>query len=393
MLMKPLHAACAAAILLAACGDGTSPTSVGRPTPATPATPAPPATPVNIGFLVSGDRTYANGAMIAVEEVNADGGLLGRPVELIVEMGLEEAATAVEVAETMILDDEVAALIGPNRSAHAVEVGAVAQRHGVPMITTAATNPGVTAAGDLIFMAAFTDQFQGRVMADFAFGTLGVTTAAVLTQRGEVYSEGIGEFFVNQFRRLGGTVVAELSYERGATDFAAELESIAAAAPAAVFMPGSAEEAGFLTAQARALPLHDAAGEPVVFLGADSWDNAALLENEQASVDGSFFSTHFSPDTDEPTARAFVEAYRARFGVAPTGGDGVSYDAVRLFLQAAARAGTLEADAIRRELSATERYAGATLISHYNEDRHPTKSAVIMTIENGMKRFYQQVDP
>ena len=361
--------------------------------PGTSPTPAPPATPVNVGFLVSGIRTYADGGMIAVDEVNTGGGLLGRPVELIVEMGLEETAQAVAAAESMILDDEVAALIGPNRSAHAIEVGAVAQRHGVPMITTAATNPGVTAAGDLVFMAAFTDQFQGRVMAGFALETLGVTTAAVLTQRGEVYSEGIGEFFVNDFRRLGGTVVADLSYERGATEFGAQLTAVAAAAPEVVFMPGSAEEAVHLTAQARALPLLDAAGEPTVFLGADSWDNAALLENEPPSVDGVFFSTHFSPDTDEPTARAFVEAYRARYGIPPTGGDGVSYDAVRLFLQAAARAGSLDADAIRRELQATEQYAGATLISHYDENRHPTKSAVIMTIESGVKRFYQQVDP
>ena len=192
--MKLLRAACATAIVLAACGDGSSPTSVGPATPATPATPPTPTAPVNIGFLVSGVRTYPNGGMIAVDEANAGGGLLGRPVELIVEEGLEEAAMAVAAAETMILDDEVVALIGPNRSAHAIEVGAVAQRHGVPMITTAATNPGVTAAGDLVFMAAFTDQFQGRVVAEFAFETLGVMTAAVLTERGEVYSEGIGNF-------------------------------------------------------------------------------------------------------------------------------------------------------------------------------------------------------
>ena len=381
------------AIALAACGDGTSPTSVVPAPPATPAPPPTPTAPVNIGFLVSGVRTYPNGGMIAVAEANAGGGLLGRPVELIVQNGLEDAATAVAAAEAMILDDEVVALIGPNRSAHAIEVGALAQRHGVPMITTAATNPRVTAAGDLVFMAAFTDQFQGRVVADFAFETLGVTTAAVLTQRGEVYSEGIGEFFVDHFRRSGGTVVADRSYERGATDFAAHLAAVAAGAPAVLFMPGPVEEVVLLTAQARALPLHDAGGEPTVFLGADAWDNPALLENEQASVEGSFFSAQFSPDTDEPTARAFVEAYRARFGIPPTGGDAVSYDAVRLFLQAAARAGSLEGDAIRQELLATEQYAGATFISHYNEDRHPTKSAVIMTIENGMKRFYQQVDP
>lgn len=379
--MRPLQSAFVAAIALAACDDGTAPVSVDDETP------------VNVGFLVSGVRTYANGAMIAVNEANGRGGLLGRSVELIVRIGLQEAAEAADAAEAMILGDEVVALIGPNRSAHAIMVGAVAQRHGVPMVTTAATNPGVTAAGDLIFMAAFTDQFQGRVMAGFAFETLGARTAAVLTERGNVYSEGIGGFFVAHFRSLGGTIVADDSYERGQTDFTMQLTEIAASAPAALFLPGSDEEVALLTAQARALPLRDAGGEPTVFLGADAWDNPALLENEEAAVDGSFFSTHFSPDTDEPAARAFVDAYRTRYGIDPTGGDAVSYDAVRLFLEAAARAGSLDANSVQRELLATERYAGATYVSHYNEARHPTKSAVIMTIADGVKRFLQQVDP
>ena len=378
-----LRVACVAAIFPAACGDGMSPVPDAEPDD----------TPIKVGFLVSGVRTYPNGAMIAVDEVNGRGGLSGRTVELIVREGLEEAADAVQAAEAMIGSDGVVALIGPNRSSHAIEVGAVAQRHGVPMITTAATNPGVTAAGDLVFMAAFTDQFQGRVMAEFAAGTLGVTSAAVLTERGNVYSEGIGEFFIDHFRGSGGAIVAGESYEPGATDFAGPLARIAAATPGAVFLPFRAEDVVPLTAQARALPVHNAAGEPVLFLGADAWDNAVLLEDGGAAVNGSFFSSHFSPDTDEPTARAFVDAYRARWGIPPTGGDAVSYDAVRLFLEAAARAGSLDADAVRREIMATRQYAGATRISHYNDARHPTKSAVIMTIEQGVKRFHQQVDP
>ncbi|MDE2772702.1 MAG: ABC transporter substrate-binding protein [Gemmatimonadota bacterium] len=381
--MRPLPFACVAAVFLAVCDDGSSPTSHGEVDD----------TPVRVGFLVSGVRTYLNGATIAVDEVNGRGGLLGRTVELVVRTGLEEAEAAVEAAEAMIGTDRAVALIGPNRSSHAIEVGALAQRRGVPMITTAATNPGVTAAGDLVFMAAFTDQFQGRVMAEFAAGTLEVSAAAVLTERGNVYSEGIGEFFIDRFRESGGAIVAEESYERGATEFAAQLAPIAAAAPGAVFVPVRAEDVALLAAEARALPVHDAAGEPALLLGADAWDNAALLEGGGAAVDGSFFSTHFSPDTDEPTARAFVDAYLARYAIPPTGGDAVSYDAVRLFLEAAARAGSLEADAVRLEMLATRQYAGATRISHYDDDRHPTKSAVIMTIENGVKRFYRQVDP
>ncbi len=382
--MKPLYVACAAAIGLAACGDETAPTSIVEPGDAA----------VKVGFLVSGDRiTYPNGARIAVDEVNERGGLLGRSVELVIQMDLQEAAAAVQAAETMILTDEVVALIGPNRSSHAIEVGAVAQSHGVPMVTTAATNPAVTAAGNLVFMAAFTDQFQGRVMAQFAAETLGVTAAAVLTQRGEVYSEGIGEFFIDHFGGLGGMIVADESYEGGATVFAAQLTRIAAATPGAMFLPGLPTEVALLTTQARALPLQDAAGEPTLFLGADAWDNPTLLDNEEADIDGSFFSSHFSPDTSEPSASAFVDTYQGLYGAVPTGGDAVSYDAVRLLLEAAERAGSLDADAVRQELLATKGYAGATHIAHYNEHRHPTKSAVIMTIENGVKKFLQHVDP
>ena len=382
--MKLFYVACIAAIAFAACEDKTSLSSTAEGDGA----------PVKIGFLVSGDRTtYPNGAKIAVDEVNERGGLLGRSVELVTRINIEEAAAAAQAAETMILTDEVVALIGPNRSSHAIEVGAVAQRHGVPMITTAATNPAVTAAGDLVFMAAFTDQFQGRVMAQFAKETLGVNAAAVLTQRGEVYTEGIAEFFTAHFSGFGGEIVAAEFYESGATDFAVQLTRIAAAAPEAVFLSGLPPEVALVTKQARALPLQNTAGEPTLFLGADVWDNPTLLDNEEAAVDGSFFSSHFSPDTDEPSARVFIDTYQALYGIAPTGGDAVSYDAVRLLLEVAERAGSLDADAIRRQLLATEQYAGATRIAGYNENRHPTKSAVIMTIENGAKKFYQQVDP
>ena len=125
-----------------------------------------------------------------------------------------------------------------------------------------------------------------------------------------------------------------------------------------------------------------------------SWDNPTLLDNEEAAVDGSFFSSHFSPDTDEPSARAFIDAYQALYGIAPTGGDAVSYDAVRLLLEAARATRVASTRTpMRRQLLATEQYAGATRIAGYDENRHPTKSAVIMTIENGAKKFYQQVDP
>ena len=349
---------------------------------------------VKIGFLASGSRvTYPNGAKIAVSEINASGGLLGMPVELVTEVGISTPEAAVEVASRMILDDSVIALVGPNRSAHAIPIGALATEHSLPMITTTATNPTLTDSSNFVFMAAFTDAYQGAVMAKFARTELGLTSVALLTQSGEIYSEGISEFFVTNFTAAGGTIAAREFYEIADTDFAEQLTRIATAAPEALFIAGWVYQIGPITHQARALPLLNAAGEPTLLLGTDTWDNPILLDNADAEIEGSFFSGHFSPATDKPSGKAFVEAYQAAYGELPFGGHAVSYDATQVLLTAIERAGSFEGEAIRDQLAATKDYIGATTIASYDENRHPTKSAVIFTITNGEKQFYKQIDP
>ena len=349
---------------------------------------------LKIGFIVAGERvTYPNGAEMAVTEINQQGGLLGMPVELIGHINKEAGPeVSVQIAEGLIVEDGILALIGPNRSSHAVEVGPIAQRYGIPMVTTTATNPNVTNAGDFVFMASFTDSFQGAVMAQFAETDLGMTTAAVITRSGDLYTKGIAEFFTRNFS-LGGEIVANEFYEVDTVDFTAQLNRIAAAKPDALFIAGFIQDIALITQQARAIPLQNAMGEPTVFLGADSWDSQLLFDNEAAELEGSFFSGHFSPDTDEPTARAFVDTYESIYEVTPTGGVGVSYDAVKLLFEAVERAGSLDPEEIRHELAATENYIGATTIASYDENRHPTKSAVIFTIKNGEKQFHKQIDP
>ena len=355
---------------------------------------AEPVNTVKIGFLASGSRvTYPNGAEIAISEINANGGLLGASVELVTEVGIATPEAAVEAASRMILTDAVVAILGPNRSAHAIPVGAVAQQHGVPMVTTTATNPNVTSAGDFVFMAAFTDAYQGAVMAQFAAEELGLTSVALLTRSGEVYTEGISEFFLINFMDPDGTIAANVFYEEGTTDFTEQLTEISAAMPEGLFVSGLSEEITLVVQQARALPLQNAAGEPMLFLGADAWDNPDLLMNEAIDLEGSFFSGHFSAATDKPSGKAFVEAYQAAYGELPIGGHAVSYDATKVLAAAIARAGSFDGKAIRDQLAAMENYIGATNIAGYDENRHPTKSAVIFTIKDGKKQYHKQIDP
>ena len=350
---------------------------------------------LKIGFVVAGERvTYPNGAEMAVTEINQRGGLLGMPVELIGHINQEAIPeVSIQIAEQLIVEEKIIALIGPNRSSHAVEVGPIAQRYGIPMVTTTATNPNVTNAGDFVFMASFTDSFQGAVMAQFAKADLDLSTAAVITRSGDLYTEGISEFFARNFSELGGEVVANETYEGNTSDFTAQLTNIATVKPDALFISGFVQDIALITQHARAIPLQNADGEPTIFLGADAWDSELLFDNEDAEVEGSFFSGHFSPETDEPTARAFVDTYEAIYDATPTGGIGVSYDAVKLFFEAVERAGSLDPEKIRDQLAATENYIGATTIASYNENRHPTKSAVIFTIKNGKKQFHKQIDP
>ena len=350
---------------------------------------------LKIGFVVAGERvTYPNGAEMAVTEINQRGGLLGMPVELIGHINKEAGPeVSVQIAETLIVEDEIIALVGPNRSSHAVEVGPIAQRYGIPMITTTATNPNVTKAGDFVFMASFTDSFQGAVMAQFAIADLNLSTAALMTRKGDLYTEGISEFFALNFSQLGGKVVANEFYEGDSSDFTAQLTDIAAAKPDVLFISGFTLDVALITQQARGVPLLNADGEPTIFLGADSWDSELLFDDEGAEVEGSFFSGHFSPDTNEPMARAFVNTYESIYNSTPTGGVAVSYDAVKLLFEAVERAGSLDPEKIRDQLAATENYIGATTIAGYDENRHPTKSAVIFTIKDGKKQFYKQVTP
>ena len=350
---------------------------------------------LKIGFVVAGERvTYPNGAEMAVTEINQRGGLLGTPVELIGHINAEAIPeVSAQIAERLIVEDKIIALIGPNRSSHAVVVGPIAQRHGIPMVTTTATNPNVTNAGDFVFMASFTDSFQGAVMAQFATADLNLTTAALITRKGDLYTEGISEFFALNFSKLGGKIAANEFYEGDPSDFTAQLTSIAAAKPDALFISGFALDIALITQQARAISLQNADGAPTIFLGADAWDSTLLFDAEDAEIEGSFYSGHFSPETDEPTARAFVDTYESIYDATPTGGVAVSYDAVKLLFEAVERAGSLDPEKIRKQLAVTENYIGATTIASYDENRHPTKSAVIFTIKDGEKQFYKQIAP
>ena len=358
---------------------------------------------IKIGFLyTTPNRNNSRyGAELATMQLNEAGGVRGIPIQLVargiptqrfVSENINETEYVSRLALELIVEGEVSAIVGPNRSTYAVVVGEIAQRHGIPMMATSATNPSVTAAGDFVFMAAFTDDFQGIAMAAFALQDLEAKTAAVLTHKDDVYSEGLSQTFIDSFIAHGGQVVADEFYAAGDTDFTVQLTTIADAAPDVIFSTGFNPEVPLLVRQAR-----EEIGIVATFIGGDSWDNTMLIEAAGTVIDGSFFSSGFSAEA-EPSdlgedAYQFVTAYTAMFGVVPDGGAALGYDALRLVVQAMSRAEDLTSTAIRDQLATTTNYSGATFISGYDENRHTSKSVVIKRIVNGEVQFHKLIEP
>ena len=358
---------------------------------------------IKIGFLyTTPNRNNSRyGAELATLQLNEAGGVRGVPIQLIAraiptQRFVDEDINATEyvagLALGLIVEEKVSAIVGPNRSTYAVVVGEIAQQHGIPMMATSATNPSVTAAGDFVFMAAFTDDFQGKAVAAFAMQELGAQTAAVLTHKDDVYSEGLSQTFIDNFTVHGGRVVADEFYTAGDTDFTVQLTTVAEAVPDVIFSTGFLPEVPLMVRQAR-----EEIGITATFIGGDAWDNVALIEEAGAVINGSFFSSGFSAEAElddlGEDAYQFVTAYTAMFGMLPDGGAALGYDALRLVVEAMRRADHLTPGAIRDQLAATVNYSGATFISGYDENRHTSKSVVMKRIVDGEVQFYKLIDP
>ena len=192
------------------------------------------------GSLTGTNATFGistkNGIDMAIDEVNARGGVLGRQVRVIVEDDQSRPEEAQSVVTKLITSDRVVAVLGEVASSNSLAAAPVAQANQIPMISPSSTNPAVTEVGDYIFRVCFIDPFQGLVMAKFAANTLKFTRVAILTDVESDYSVGLTDVFTEEFPKLGGQIVATESYGGGDTDFAAQLTAIRSSNPQAIFV-------------------------------------------------------------------------------------------------------------------------------------------------------------
>lgn len=337
------------------------------------------------GTATFGTSSHA-GTQMAIDEINAAGGLLGKKLDLKLEDDQSKQGEAGTLAKKLISREKIVALLGEVASGKSLEMGPICQKAGIPMISPASTNPQVTEAGDFIFRVCFIDPFQGTVMAKFALSK-GFKKVAVLTDSKQDYSVGLSQYFKEYFSKNGGTIVSEQSYGSGDKDFKAQLTAIKAGEPQAIFASGYYNEAGLIASQANEL------GLSVPLLGGDGWDSPSLVEVAGKAIEGSFFSNHFSNQDTTPKIQDFVKKYQAKHNSVPDAMAALGYDSAMILADAIKRAGTTEGKALRDAIAQTKDYDGITGKITLDEKRNANKSAVILTIKDGKFSYVETLAP
>ncbi|MEY2490974.1 MAG: branched-chain amino acid transport system substrate-binding protein [Verrucomicrobiota bacterium] len=326
------------------------------------------------------------GAQMVIDDANAHGGILGKQIKLITEDDQSKPGEAATAVRKLISRDHVVALIGEMVSSRSLEAGPIAQQNKIPMVS-GSSNPNVTKIGNYVFRVCFIDSFQGTVMAKFALNSLKKTRVAVLTDVRQDYSVGLAQFFKEYFTKNGGTVVALQSYSSGDQDFKAQLISIKAANPEAIFVPGYYNEVGLIALQAHEL------GITVPLMGGDGWDSPLLTQIGGVALEGSFFTNHFSTEDQSPIIQDFIREFKKRFSRDPDGMAALGYDAAKVLLDAMVRSGSTEPAKVRDALAATKDFQGVTGKITIDENRNANKSVVVLTIKDNGFHYVETIAP
>lgn len=328
------------------------------------------------------------GTVLAIEQANAAGGILGKKIELIAEDNQSKPGESATIVKKLITRDHVVAVLGEVASGRSLEAAPICQANKIPMVSPSSTNPKVTQTGDYIFRVCYTDPFQGKLLAEFAQKTLKAKRVAVLSDVAAPYSVGLAQYFREPFLAMGGEIVIEQKYSSHDKDFKAQLTAIKAADPEAIFVPGYYTEASLIVLQARQL------GIKVPLFGGDGWEAPELIQTAGDALEGTYYSTHYSPEVQSPVVQDFVKKFQARWdGQTPDAMAALGYDSALVLIDAIKRAGSPDSAKIRDALAATKDLDCVTGKTTLDADRNPTKSAVILTVKDGKFKYVETISP
>lgn len=330
--------------------------------------------------------TVDKGAKLAFEEINANGGVLGKKFEYI---SLDEKADPIEAvnAYNKLTDEGVIAILGSVTSKPTLAVAELAAQDGIPMITPTGTQINITDAGPNIFRVCFTDPYQGSTLAKFSKDKLGAKTAAIMVNTSSDYSDGIANAFIKQAEKEGIKVVAKEGYSDGDKDFKAQLTKINSENPDILVVPEYYELSALIATQAREI------GMKSTFVGPDGWDGiiGALDSSSYSVVDNSYFTNHYSTEDSNKKVQSFLKKYREKYNEEPTAFSALAYDTVYVLKNAIDKAGTTDKAELTKAIKASD-MDGVTGHLTFDENNNPIKAVTIIKVQDGKYIFDSVVE-
>jgi branched-chain amino acid transport system substrate-binding protein len=354
---------------------------------------------IKVGLVVplTGDvKTFGesarNGSMLAIEEVNAAGGINGKKIQAIAADDKNDPTETSNAGAKLMDMDQVVAIIGSVSSKCSVPLSDKCQSAKIPMITPTSTNPKVTVGDDgkrkdYVFRACFIDPFQGTVGAKFAHDSLKAKTAAVMYDVGNDYSKGLADYFKAAFEKDGGKVTAFESYAKDDVDFSALLTKIKQSSPDVLFIPDYYNKVGLIVRQARQL------GVTAVFLGGDGWDSPEMTKIAGDAIYGGYFTNHYSPDDPRPEVQEWVRKYQAKYGQKPDALATLGYDAALLLIQALKNAPNAKPEEIKTALGAIRDFPCVSGKITFDEWGNPIKSAAVLEYTKDGQKYVTTINP
>ena len=350
---------------------------------------------IGINYELSGEvasygQASVEGIELAIEEINAAGGIDGKEIKAIKYDNKSDKSQATTLATKLMTQDKVVAVLGPATSGAFKATIPEAIKNKVVVASGSATADDVTvdASGvkEYAFRICFTDSYQGTAMANYALNNMSATKAAVIMDNSSDYAKGLAANFTQTFEAGGGTVVATEAFVAGDTDFNAILTKIKGQDFDVIFLPGYYEEAGLIIRQARDQ------GIDTPILGADGFGAPELVELAGAdALNDVFFSSHFSSLDKDPSVIDFIENFKAKYGKEPDQFAALGYDLVYFIADGIKRAGNTDTVAIKDALAATKDFAGITGSFSMDENHNPVKAVVVVGIENGIHATSERV--
>ena len=383
------------AVLLGACQPAAAPTAApaGGQQPAQPAASGDPIKVAILAPLSGSVPTFGistrDGALMAIDEWNAKGGVLGKKIEAVVADSQCEADPAVNAANKVIDQDKAKYIVGEVCSKASIPLSEIANEKGVLQISPTSTNPQVTLKVDgstkpYSFRACFIDPFQGTVGAKFAMDELKAKTAFIMFDQGNDYVRGLAEAFEEAFTKAGGTIVGKESYTADDKDFSAILAKVAEAKPDMIYLPDYYPKVNLVGAQAKDK------GITVPMMGGDGWDSGDL---DVKAADNGYYTNHYDAGDTRPIVQDFVKNYGTKYsGAVPDALATLAYDATNLLLAAMEKAGVDDPAQVAKAMESLKYDAVSGTIT-FDPQHNPIKSAVVIAVKDGKKSWVATVNP